>query len=80
MATLIYPILKNFKYLNPPPRYLFWGALIPISIDLSLTIFQIWQNIFFTRFATGLLLGAVVALFVIPGILKLREENYGVKT
>lgn len=79
-GSLIFLIFKDFKNLVPPRRYLFFIALIPITIDLSLTVLKIWQNTFLTRFVTGAILGSTVALFVIPGILKIREENYGLKT
>ncbi|UCE07019.1 MAG: DUF2085 domain-containing protein [bacterium] len=80
IATIFFPFLKGLKNFTPPPRYLFFIALTPITIDLSLTIFHIWQNTFFTRFASGLLLGNVVALFVLSGIHKIREENYELKS
>ena len=83
IGTLLFPLFKMSKNFNPPKRYLFFVALTPLIIDLSLSTFHIWQNTFFSRVITGLFLGGVAALFIIPGICNLtktREEKYGVKT
>ena len=74
IGTLLFPLVRSFKNFNQHRRYLFFIAVIPITIDLLLTIFRIWQNTFFSRFGTGLFLGTVVALFVIAGICNLRRE------
>jgi len=74
IGTLLFPVFRSFKNFNPRRRYLFFIAVIPITIDLFLTIFRIWQNTFFSRFSTGLFLGTIVAFFVIPGICSLRRE------
>ena len=91
IGTLFFLLSTNSKRLFLPRRTLFFIALVPISIDVGLSIFQIWQNTHLSRLVTGLILGSVIALFVVPGIFhacfdiykianKTEERIYGIKT
>lgn len=70
-GTLAYPIFRQISEVNPLPRIWLVLAMVPISVDWSLTYFEIWQNTFFTRFATGLILGIACSVFIIPALAEL---------
>ena len=84
LGTIIFPFVRGLNHDFTPHRHLFFIALVPLTIDLSLTLFQIWQNTFFTRFVTGLILGCIVPFFIIPGLIYLGKlkggKKHGIKT
>jgi hypothetical protein len=45
-------------------------------IDFSLGFLGIWQNTHLSRFATGALLGAVAAFFIMPGLIDLSQTGW----
>ncbi len=80
-GALLFPLITNIKKITPPKIYLLLLGILPLSLDLTLTLLKIWENTFFSRFCTGFLLGCIVAFFIIPGLYnlsKIREEDYGI--
>lgn len=83
-ATLGYPLVRSLKRTDTPRIIWLLLAALPLGIDFALGYFSIWQNNHFTRFTTGALLGAVAAVFIIPGVIdlglkatrKLSSKNY----
>jgi uncharacterized membrane protein len=70
-ATLGYPIVRSLKQTDTPRIIWLILSTIPLAIDFSLTYFGVWENNHLSRFVTGGLLGAVAALFVVPGLIDL---------
>lgn len=68
VGTLLQMALSMTKKHLHPSRILLLLAMIPISADLSLTFFGIWENTFFTRFITGTILGSIVSFYIVPGL------------
>lgn len=71
VATLIYPLVRSLRRTDSPRRLWLILSAVPLLIDFSLTYFGIWSNTHATRFATGALLGAVAAFYVLPGMIEL---------
>lgn len=76
---LIYPFFKRIEDIEPPRRMWLFLALIPMGIDWSLGVFGIWENTHFSRFATGIVLGVVCALFIVPALIELFRLLLGRK-
>lgn len=74
-ATLFYPAVRSLRVTTTPARKWLFLAAAPLAVDFSLGYFGIWENTHTSRFLTGLLLGSVAVLFVLPGLmdLSLRE-------
>jgi uncharacterized membrane protein len=70
-AVLVYPLVRSLKRTDTPRVIWLILATVPLLADFSLSYFGIWQNNHLTRFLTGALLGAVAALFVVPGLIEL---------
>lgn len=68
---VVYPFLRPVDVIEPFPRFWLFGAMIPIGIDWSLTIFGIWENTFTSRFVTGLILGVACAVFIVPALVEI---------
>lgn len=68
---LLYPLVRSLRVVTTPPVKWLILASIPLAIDFSLTFVGIWENTHTTRLLTGLLLGAVAVLYVMPGISEL---------
>ncbi|MDH3492226.1 MAG: DUF2085 domain-containing protein [Acidobacteriota bacterium] len=73
LGVLIYPFFRRINEIDPLPLYWLVLSMIPIGIDWSLTVFGIWENTFFTRFTTGLVLGTACSVFVIPALSELAH-------
>jgi uncharacterized membrane protein len=68
---IIYPLFRTIEEIEPLPRFWLFLAMIPIGVDWSLTVFGIWENTFFTRFTTGLILGAACGVFIVPALVEI---------
>jgi uncharacterized membrane protein len=73
IATLVYPLARSLKRIDTPRRIWLILSAVPLLIDFSLTYFSVWSNTHATRFATGALLGAVAAFYVMPGLVELSS-------
>ena len=78
-----YPLFRPLVNIEPLPRLWLFLSLIPIGFDWSLGILGVWENTHFSRIATGLILGVMCAIFIIPAIIELgwlvseRTQNKG---
>jgi uncharacterized membrane protein len=66
---VIYPFLRPIEKSELLPRFWLFLAMIPMGVDWSLGVFDIWENTHFSRFVTGLVLGAACAIFIIPALI-----------
>jgi uncharacterized membrane protein len=80
LMLLLYPLLRPLRSITwPDVKWLFIAA-VPTSVDFFLTFFGIWENTHSSRFFTGMLLGGVTVLFVMPGISELSLKFSGSQT
>lgn len=70
---VVYPFIRPIEEIEPLPRFWLFLALIPMGIDFSLTFFGIWENTHLSRFLTGLILGAMCAVFIVPALVELFQ-------
>jgi len=66
---IVYPFLRPVERTEAFPRFWLFLAMIPMAIDWTLGIFDIWENTHFSRLLTGLILGAACAIFIIPALI-----------
>jgi uncharacterized membrane protein len=76
VASLIYPLVRSLNCTDTPGRRWLLLAAVPMAIDGGLDILGVWQNTHFSRLATGLLLGAVAAFYVVPGLIDLLNFDW----
>ncbi len=71
--------MRSLKRVETPSRVWLVAAAVPLAIDWSLGFAGIWHNTHLSRFATGALLGATAAFYVVPGLIDLsrRRKNNG---
>jgi uncharacterized membrane protein len=76
LMFLIYPFIRSLRTVSAPAIKWLAIAVLPLAIDFGLTFFDLWENTHTSRLATGLLLGGVTVLYVMPGIseLSLRKQ------
>ena len=75
LTFLLYPLLRPLRSIDwPPPVWLVLSAT-PMAIDFSLTFLGIWENTHTSRLVTGLLLGSVSVLYVMPGVAELSSRK-----
>jgi uncharacterized membrane protein len=74
-AVIAYPIFRPLARRDTPDRRWLFLAALPLAIDFALGFFGIWENTHWSRFATGGLLGAVAALYVVPGLVDLSYSK-----
>jgi uncharacterized membrane protein len=73
-GTAVYPIWRSVANIEAPARIWLFLSLVPITIDWSLTFFDIWENTQASRFATGLVLGIACATFIVPAVVEIRRN------
>ena len=72
-GLIIYPLFRSMEEIEPFPRIWLFLAMIPMGVDWALTFFGIWENTFFTRFVSGLILGTTCAIFIVPALVEFSE-------
>jgi uncharacterized membrane protein len=71
LGFIIYPLFRPIEEIEPLPRIWLFLALVPMGVDWSLGFFEIWENTSLSRFLTGLILGAVCGIFIVPALVEL---------
>ena len=75
LTLLLYPLLRPLRSVDwPPPVWLVLAAA-PMAIDFGLTFVGIWENTHTSRLLTGVLLGSVSVLYVMPGVAELATRK-----
>ena len=72
-GVLLYPLVRSLRRADSLPRVWLLLACVPITVDFALGFFGIWENTHVSRLATGAILGAACALYVVPGFLDLGQ-------
>ena len=75
LGLLTYPLWRPVDEIEPLSRIWLLLSLIPISVDWSLTIFDIWENTHLSRFVTGAILGIACGIFILPAVVEIKR-NY----
>lgn len=78
IGALIFPLrrpLSTNQALIAPARRWLLLALIPTVIDLGLDFLGWWENTHASRVTTGLLLGAALSFYVLPGLISLFRQG-----
>jgi uncharacterized membrane protein len=78
-GLLIYPLWRRLDDIEPLPRKWLILSIIPMGVDWSLTVFDIWENTFATRFITGLILGIACATYIVPAVVEIVRNLSGQK-
>jgi uncharacterized membrane protein len=71
-GALVYPRLRSLNRLDTPARGWLILALVPASADFLINFTGLWENTPWSRALTGGILGAAIALYLVPGLLDLR--------
>lgn len=75
-GLLLYPLVRSLRRGDAPARKWLLVALAPTALDFALGFSGIWENTSWSRFVTGALLGAVVAFYVVPGLMDLSRMSF----
>jgi len=70
-GLLLYPLARPLRARHAPERVWLFAAAVPTALDFSLGLLGVWENTHLSRSLTGALLGAVAALYVVPGLVDL---------
>lgn len=73
LGFILYPVFRSIDEIEPFSRFWLFISLIPIGIDWSLGVFGIWENTHWSRFLTGMILGAACAVFIIPALVEIFQ-------
>ncbi len=71
VGFVVYPFFRSVENTVPLPRLWLFVAMFPIAIDWSLGFFGVWENTHWSRFLTGLILGATCAIFIVPALVEI---------
>ena len=76
IASLMYPLVRSLSRTDTPPRRWLLLAAVPMAVDVGLDVIGVWRNTYYSRLATGLILGSIAAFYVIPGMIDLLNFNW----
>ena len=71
LGFIVYPFFRDIENVEPLPRAWLFAAMIPIGIDWTLGVFNVWANTHFSRFVTGAILGTACAIYIIPALVEI---------
>jgi uncharacterized membrane protein len=71
VGVALYPLARPVVRTDAPARQWLMLAAVPTTVDFALGFSGLWENTHWSRFSTGLLLGAAAAFYVIPGLVDL---------
>ena|GEM_PF-121050 len=74
LGVLCYPLVRSLRRADLPARHWLLLAALPTGVDFALGVAGLWANTHASRALTGALLGAVMALYVVPGLLDLGSR------
>jgi uncharacterized membrane protein len=78
-GLLLYPLIRRLDDIQPLPRIWLFASMVPIAIDWSLGVFDVWENTHASRFITGLILGVACAVYIVPALVEI-VRNFSRKT
>ena len=78
-GLIVYPFIRGIDNIEPLPRIWLFASMIPIGVDWSLGVLDIWENTHASRFITGLILGFACAVYIVPALVEITR-NFSRKT
>ena len=69
LGIVCYPLVRSLRRTDTPARLWLLLAALPTGVDFALGFTGLWANTHTSRALTGALLGAVAALYVVPGLI-----------
>lgn len=69
LGLMLYPFARSLREEAMPHRRRLWLAAAPMLIDFGGGVSGLFTNTFFSRTATGALLGSVAAFYLLPAFL-----------
>src|SRR5262245_26105987 len=79
-GLLLFPVVNGLKSVIIPKRRWLVIASIPLLIDFGVGVIGLIPNNFISRTATGLLFGAVLAFYLLPGLISAYETMTNIKS
>ena len=76
MGVLLYPLVRSLNNVNAPARKWLLIGLAPTALDFALDLLGLRTNTHLSRSVTGALAGAVVAFYVVPGLMDLSRMSF----
>lgn len=71
VGLMVYPLWRRVENIDPLPRIWLFASMVPIAIDWSLGVLDIWANNHASRFITGLILGVGCATYIVPALVEI---------
>jgi uncharacterized membrane protein len=71
LGLAVYPLWRRVENIDPLPRIWLFASMVPIGIDWSLGMLDIWQNNHASRFITGLILGVGCSTYIMPALVEI---------
>ncbi len=75
-GVMLYPLVRSLGKRDTPARAWLIIAAVPTTVDFALGFFGLWENTHLSRSVTGALLGAVAALYVVPGLVDVSQTDW----
>lgn len=75
-GLMIYPLARKLTDDRMPPRLWMMLAALPSLVDFGGGYIGLLNNTFISRAATGALLGAVAAFFILPGFVSIFSDFF----
>jgi len=72
-GVVLYPLVRSLNSVEAPARKWLLLGLAPTALDFALDLLGLWKNTHLSRSLTGALAGAVVAFYVVPGLIDLSR-------
>lgn len=76
VGVLVFPLARSLGRCDTPARKWLMLAAVPTLVDFALGFFGLLENTHWSRSATGALLGAVAAFYVLPGLMDLSRVSF----
>jgi uncharacterized membrane protein len=73
LGFLIYPLWRRVEDIEPLPRLWLFLAMVPIGVDWSLGMFDIWENTHISRLITGAILGFACGIYIVPALVEISR-------
>jgi uncharacterized membrane protein len=75
LSLVLYPLLRDVRRTDAPPRAWLVAAVLPTTVDFLINFTGLWHNTHWSRALTGALLGAGAVFFVVPGLVDLARTS-----
>jgi uncharacterized membrane protein len=76
LSVILYPFIKGLNNRNLPMLWILMIALVLLSADVFLDVFDVMSNTFVSRMITGGITGFVLPFYLIPGAMNFSDEIF----